>query len=334
MPSIVLFIHPRSRLFLSSDRVFPSLQRSLFTKNRQEKKYCFGTSVLVESPTTNRTERERGKNAKNRENSHLLVASFSARLAIGIPFETSLSSVNTHTDTQWSCGIVSQQQPSCSCSVKRFKLPTGSTMVKNRRILQPVSTMILINIWVHWHEMRNKKYTVHLSPVTNTSLVIQWLTGSRERHVSHLWCNFQEALEKVDNISVRPVNFPIIRKWKLMKNYHPTVVHQTHAHWVSKVSRSMDRHRSIDLSLLADDCDAAPMKTFTGEYSRMYQNGQDCQCDSDHDECLLNNIMVSVFYSITSDVFSSLVTLMIFSTLLHLTVHRKGFSNEPDEFDA
>lgn len=95
------------------------------------------------------------------------------------------------------------------------------------------------------------------------------------------------------------------------------------------------RSSSIDLWIIADDCDAAPMKTFTGEYSRMYQNGQDCQCDSDHDECLLNNIMVSIFFSISNhDVIPSLVTPVIFSTLLHLLVHRKVFSNEPDEFDA
>jgi hypothetical protein len=27
------------------------------------------------------------------------------------------------------------------------------------------------------------------------------------------------------------------------------------------------------------------MSTFTGQYSRLYQSEQNCQCDSDHDEC-------------------------------------------------
>jgi len=45
------------------------------------------------------------------------------------------------------------------------------------------------------------------------------------------------------------------------------------------------------LGFEADDCDASPMSTFTGEYSRLYQIEQDCQCDNDHDECFLNSIM-------------------------------------------
>lgn len=35
------------------------------------------------------------------------------------------------------------------------------------------------------------------------------------------------------------------------------------------------------------------MSRFTGEYSRLYQDKQDCQCDRDHDRCALNNIMVN-----------------------------------------
>jgi hypothetical protein len=35
------------------------------------------------------------------------------------------------------------------------------------------------------------------------------------------------------------------------------------------------------------------MSKFTGEYSRLYQTEQDCQCDNDHDECFLNSIMVN-----------------------------------------
>lgn len=50
---------------------------------------------------------------------------------------------------------------------------------------------------------------------------------------------------------------------------------------------------------IADDCDASPMTKFTGEYSRLYQTGQDCQCDNDHDECFLNNIMVNKMIFLT-----------------------------------
>jgi len=48
------------------------------------------------------------------------------------------------------------------------------------------------------------------------------------------------------------------------------------------------------LGFEADDCDASPMTKFTAEYSRLYQTEQDCQCDNDHDECFLNNIMYTV----------------------------------------
>jgi len=48
------------------------------------------------------------------------------------------------------------------------------------------------------------------------------------------------------------------------------------------------------LGFEADDCDASPMSQFTAEYSRLYQTEQDCQCDNDHDECFLNNIMYTV----------------------------------------
>ncbi|CAF1056866.1 unnamed protein product [Adineta ricciae] len=48
------------------------------------------------------------------------------------------------------------------------------------------------------------------------------------------------------------------------------------------------------LGFEADDCDASPMTKFTAEYSRSYQTEQNCQCDNDHDECFLNNIMYTV----------------------------------------
>jgi len=44
------------------------------------------------------------------------------------------------------------------------------------------------------------------------------------------------------------------------------------------------------LGFEADDCDASPMATFTGGYSRLYQSEQNCQCDNDHDRCPTNNI--------------------------------------------
>jgi hypothetical protein len=48
------------------------------------------------------------------------------------------------------------------------------------------------------------------------------------------------------------------------------------------------------LGFEADDCDASPMSKFTGEYSRLYQTEQDCQCDNDHDECFLNSLMYTI----------------------------------------
>jgi hypothetical protein len=48
------------------------------------------------------------------------------------------------------------------------------------------------------------------------------------------------------------------------------------------------------LGFEADDCDASPMLKFTAEYSRLHQTEQDCQCDSDHDECFLNSILYTV----------------------------------------
>ncbi|CAF1143696.1 unnamed protein product [Adineta ricciae] len=48
------------------------------------------------------------------------------------------------------------------------------------------------------------------------------------------------------------------------------------------------------LGFEADDCDASPMTKFTAEYSRSYQTEQNCQCDNDHDECFLNNIMYTI----------------------------------------
>jgi len=48
------------------------------------------------------------------------------------------------------------------------------------------------------------------------------------------------------------------------------------------------------LGFEGDDCDASPMSKFTAEYSRLYQAGQDCECDNDHDECFLNSIMYTV----------------------------------------
>ncbi|CAF1032885.1 unnamed protein product [Rotaria sordida] len=48
------------------------------------------------------------------------------------------------------------------------------------------------------------------------------------------------------------------------------------------------------LGFESDDCDASSMSKFTGEYSRLYQARQDCQCDNDHDECFLNNILYTV----------------------------------------
>lgn len=45
------------------------------------------------------------------------------------------------------------------------------------------------------------------------------------------------------------------------------------------------------LGFEANDCDASPMLKFTAEYSRLYQTEQDCQCDNDHDQCFLNNIV-------------------------------------------
>jgi hypothetical protein len=44
------------------------------------------------------------------------------------------------------------------------------------------------------------------------------------------------------------------------------------------------------INILADDCDASQMSTFTAGYSRLYQSEQNCQCDNDHDECSANNI--------------------------------------------
>ncbi|CAF0991203.1 unnamed protein product [Adineta steineri] len=48
------------------------------------------------------------------------------------------------------------------------------------------------------------------------------------------------------------------------------------------------------LGFEADDCDASPMTKFNGEYSRLYQTEQDCQCDNDHDECFLNRNIYDV----------------------------------------
>jgi hypothetical protein len=45
------------------------------------------------------------------------------------------------------------------------------------------------------------------------------------------------------------------------------------------------------LGFEAEDCDPSPMGKFTGDYSRFYQNQQDCQCDDDHDECSVNSIL-------------------------------------------
>jgi uncharacterized protein YgiB involved in biofilm formation len=49
---------------------------------------------------------------------------------------------------------------------------------------------------------------------------------------------------------------------------------------------------SIEI-FIAADCDRSPMTKFTAEYSRLYQNEQDCQCDNDHDECFLNSLIVT-----------------------------------------
>jgi len=48
------------------------------------------------------------------------------------------------------------------------------------------------------------------------------------------------------------------------------------------------------LGFEGEDCDASPMSKFTAEYSRLYQTEQDCECDNDHDECFLNNIVYTV----------------------------------------
>jgi hypothetical protein len=72
---------------------------------------------------------------------------------------------------------------------------------------------------------------------------------------------------------------------------------------------------------LADDCDASSMSKFTGAYSRLYQTEQDCQCDNDHDECFLNNIMVNKKVSS----FKSHFSLFFYSILFHPIVHQKIF---------